>query len=76
MDGLEHSLDGKAPVIRLDVTSQVGRQAAARFRVRGLPTLVVVDGDGQVALTQVGLVRPGVVGARVEQLISMQRRQP
>jgi hypothetical protein len=37
---------------------------------------VVVDGDGQVALTQVGLVRPGVVGARVEQLISMQRRQP
>ena len=72
VDGLERNLDGKAEVIRLDVMSQVGRQAARRFGVRGLPTLVLVDGDGQVTLTQVGLLRPGEVQTRVDALISAQ----
>ena len=70
VDGLERNLDGKADVIRLDVMSQVGRQAASRFGVRGLPTLVLVDGNGQAELTQVGLFRPGEVQARVDALIS------
>lgn len=74
MDGLEQKLDGKASVIRLDMTSQVGRQAAARFGVRAVPTLLVVNGEGQVILTQVGLLRPGEVQARVEELISTGRR--
>ena len=56
-------------MLRLDVTSQVGRQAAARFGVRALPTLLVVDGDAQVALTQVGIFRPGDVQARVDELL-------
>jgi len=70
VDRLEHQLDGKAEVIRLDMLSGVGRQAAVRFGVRAAPTLVVLDGEGQVALTQVGLIRPGDVQARVEKLIS------
>jgi thiol-disulfide isomerase/thioredoxin len=74
VDGLERKLDGKATVIRLDVTSRLGRQAAARFGVRGVPTLLVVDGNGQIALTQVGLVRPGEVQTRVDELISTGRR--
>jgi hypothetical protein len=69
VDGLERKLDGKASVIRLDVMSQVGRQAAARLGVRGVPTLLVVNGDGQVALTQVGIVRPGEVQAQIDELI-------
>lgn len=72
MDGLERNLDGRADVVRLDVMSQVGRQAARRFGVRGLPTLVLVDGNGQTALTQVGLFRPGEVQAQVDALISIQ----
>jgi len=35
-----------------------------------VPTLVVVDGDGQVALTQVGIIRAGPVEAQVDALIS------
>ena len=54
--------------------SRVGREAAARFGVRAVPTLVVVDEDGQVALTQVGIFRPADVQARVEELILTRRR--
>lgn len=50
--------------------SGVGRQAALRFGVRAVPTLLVVDGQGQVVLTQVGLIRPGEVQAQVDKLIS------
>ena len=70
MDRLERELNGKADVIRLDMMSGVGREAAARFGVRAVPTLVVVDGEGHIALTQVGLIRPGDVHARVDTLIS------
>jgi thioredoxin-like negative regulator of GroEL len=69
VDGLERNLAGKASVIRLDLMSQVGRQAAARFGVRAVPTLLVVNGDGQVVLTQVGMLRPGDVRAQVDELI-------
>ncbi len=59
VDGLEHDLDGKAAVLRLDVRSPVGREAAARFGVRAVPTLVVVDGHGQVVLTKsAGFIPP------------------
>ena len=70
VDGLERKLDAKADVIRIDVTSQVGRAAAARFGVRAVPTLVVVSGDGHAALTQVGFFRAGEVQDRVQELIS------
>jgi thioredoxin-like negative regulator of GroEL len=69
VDGLERRLAGKASVVRLDLMSQVGRQAAARFGVRAVPTLLVVNGDGQVVLTQVGMLRPGDVQAQVDELI-------
>jgi hypothetical protein len=70
VDGLERDLDGKATVLRLDVTSRLGRQAAASYGVRGTPTLIVVDGQGQPVLTQVALVRPGAVKRSIDTLIS------
>jgi hypothetical protein len=68
VDGLEDDLAGQAKVIRLDLLSPVGREAAHHFGVRGLPTLLVVDGQGRVVLTQLGLLRPGEVRSRVEGL--------
>jgi hypothetical protein len=68
VDGLEDDLAGQAKVIRLDLLSPVGREAARHFGVRGLPTLLVVDGQGRVVLTQLGLLRPGEVRSRVEGL--------
>ena len=70
VDRLERQLDGRAEVVRLDMMSRVGRQAAAVLGVRAVPTLVVVDGEGQVTLTQVGLIRPAPVQAQVDALIS------
>jgi hypothetical protein len=67
---LERKLDGKAEVIRLNTMSGVGRQAAMVFGVRAVPTLIVVDGDGQLTLTQVGIIRPGEVQAQVDALNS------
>ena len=70
VDGLENDLNGKADVIRLNAMTTIGRQAAAHFGARGLPTLVLVDGNGQVVLTQVGIIRSGPVLEQVEQLIA------
>ncbi len=69
MDGLGRDLQGKATVLRLDVTSEVGGRAAALFGVRAVPALVVVDGGGQAVLNQAGLLRPNDVLAQVDALL-------
>ena len=70
MDGLENKLDGRAEVIRLDVMSRVGQQAARRYGVRGVPALVVVDGAGQAVYGQAGIPRPGQVIEQVETIVA------
>ena len=69
MDGLARDLDGKATVLRLDVLSPLGRQAAASFGVRGTPALIILDGQGAPVLTQHSLVRPWAVKRQVEALL-------
>lgn len=71
VDRLENQLDGRARVVRLDVMSGVGRQAAARYGVRGVPTLVVVDGTGQPMFSQAGIVTPGTVIDQVDTILEM-----
>jgi thioredoxin-related protein len=71
VDGLEKQLNGKAQVIRLDVMSEVGRAAAAYYGVRGLPTLILVDGAGQTVYSQAGIVRPGPVIEQVQTVLEM-----
>jgi len=68
VDGLEKKLEGKAEVVRLDVLSGVGQQAARRYGVRGVPALVVVDGSGQAVLGQAGIPRSGAIVEQVEAL--------
>jgi thioredoxin-like negative regulator of GroEL len=75
VDGLERSLEGKADVLRLDVRSQVGSQAAMAFGVRGVPTLIVVDGSGQPALTQAGAINDADVLAEVDELLATGQRR-
>lgn len=52
---MERELAGRVPVIRLSVLSDVGRQAAARYSVRGVPTFVILGPDGLEASRHVGL---------------------
>jgi thiol-disulfide isomerase/thioredoxin len=71
VDGLEKKLDGKAEVVRVDVMSDIGRHAAARYGVRGLPTLVLVNGKGEPVYSQAGIVRPGPVIEQVDTILEM-----
>jgi len=71
VDGLEKQLTGKAEVVRLDVMSEVGRAAAIRYGVRGVPTLVLVDGKGHPVFNQAGIVRPGPVIEQVDTVLEM-----
>jgi len=69
VDGLETKLTGKATVIRLNMFSQVGQQAARQYGVRAVPTLVVIDGQGQPVHTQFGIPRSGQVIEQVDRLL-------
>jgi thiol-disulfide isomerase/thioredoxin len=69
VDGLERKLGERAQLLRLDVNSDLGKQAAYRFGVRAVPTLILVDGSSQVILTQAGVVRPAEVLEEVDKLV-------
>jgi thioredoxin-like negative regulator of GroEL len=70
VDGLETKLEGKASVIRLNVFSRVGQEAARRYGVRGVPTLVLVSPAGQVVYGQAGIPRPGQIIEKVDGLLA------
>ena len=62
VDGIEKDLEGTAKVIRLSVTTQVGSLMAQRYGVRGVSTIVVLDGEGEVITVSVGVPdRAGLV---------------
>jgi thioredoxin-related protein len=41
-------------VLRLSAYSTVGRQLASRYGVRGVPTFLLFDGNGEVVHQQMG----------------------
>jgi thioredoxin-related protein len=57
-------------VIRLSVTSGIGRQLAPSYGVRAVPTLILVDGTGQRNLVQVGRVQRESMLAAVSELLN------
>ena len=48
-------------MVRLSALSREGAELAGRYGVRGLPTLIVFDGQGQPVLTEVGRLRRDAV---------------
>ena len=69
VDGLERDLQGQAQVLRLGVMDDVGGTLALRYGVRGVPTLVVLNGAGEVVLKQAGMLDRAEVVAAVEGLL-------
>lgn len=55
VDGIERDLAGQAEVIRLSLSSKPGRSAARRYGVRGIPTLIIFDGAGNVVEQRAGV---------------------
>lgn len=68
MDRLERDLEGRAGVLRLGVWSSVGRQLAARYGVRGVPTFLLFDGNGQMVHYQVGRLDAERIRSEIELL--------
>ncbi len=54
MDGIESDLEDRAELLRLSITDNVGRELAIRYSVRSVPTLLLLDGSGNVVLKQTG----------------------
>ncbi len=54
MDRIEAELEGEAEVVRLSVMSDPGLTLARRYGVRGLPTILVFNGEGEVIYARVG----------------------
>ena len=55
VDGIERDLGSRGRVVRLNVLSGIGSEVAARYGVRGVPTLIVFDGQGRVTYAQAGM---------------------
>lgn len=56
MDGIEQEFRGKAEVIRLNVDELENERIQQTYGVRGHPSIVIVDGDGQVTERFLGAV--------------------
>jgi thioredoxin-related protein len=68
VDKLERELGGQAQVLRLNISSSVGRQLGARHGVRGVPTFFLFDGSGEMIDYQVGRLDAARVKAEIDSL--------
>jgi thioredoxin-related protein len=68
VDRLEEELGTQAQVLRLSVMDDVGGQLAARYGVRGVPTLVLLNSAGETVLQQTGMPNRGEIVAAVQEL--------
>ncbi|MFW6063773.1 MAG: TlpA family protein disulfide reductase [Chloroflexota bacterium] len=48
VNGLQEQFDGRVAVHRIDAAGEPGIQLQSAYEVRGHPSFVVVDGQGQV----------------------------
>lgn len=65
MHGIEKDLEGDARVVRLDISSELGRSVASRYGVTGVPTTLVLDGTGELVHRDTGLPSRKEIVARV-----------
>jgi len=68
VDGIEDDVRGQAAVVRRDLLSGVGREAASLYGVKTVPTTLLFDGTGQVVLRESGLPDRDAVRAKVAEL--------
>ena len=68
VDRFEREVEGESRVLRLRAASRVGRELAARYGVRGVPTFLLFDGTGEMVHYQVGRLDAGRVKAEMAAL--------
>jgi thioredoxin-related protein len=65
VDGLERELEGQARVVRLSALNAMGQEVAQRYGVRGVPTFLIFDGQGELIGRQVGFPNRSEIKALV-----------
>lgn len=55
MNGIEKELEGTVRVVRLDIASNLGKSVAQRYGVSAVPTVLVLDGEGEVVHRESGI---------------------
>jgi thioredoxin-related protein len=55
VDRLERELEGKARVVRLSAFDGVGQEVARRYDVRGVPTFLIFDAQGNLIGRDAGM---------------------
>ncbi len=70
VDRLERELEGEAKVLRIEVSSQVGRILIRQYGIRAVPTFLVLDREGKAVYMGVGLPDRQAIAAAVAQLHS------
>ncbi len=68
VDGIERDLKGKAEVVRLNLMTRVGREAAFRYGVPAVPTILVLDADTNVIYRHTGMPNRREVVAQISTL--------
>lgn len=61
-------MKGRATVLRLDLLSGIGREAARAYDMTIVPTTLLFDGEGRVVLRETGLPDAGRFRAKVSEL--------
>lgn len=54
VDRLEHRIEGRATVARINVFAESSAELEQRYRITATPTYLVLDASGAVAYRQVG----------------------
>ena len=62
-------MEGRAVVLRLDATDDLGGELAMRYGVRAVPTFVLLDGTGAPVLRQSGMPDRVQIVAAAEKLL-------
>jgi thiol-disulfide isomerase/thioredoxin len=68
VDRLERDLKGQAQVLRISLWGSLGRELAARYGVRGVPTFLLFDGSGEMIQSQRGRLDADEVKAEISSL--------
>ena len=66
VDGIERA--ASVPVVRLNTSGRVARVLAQGYSLRGVPTLLVLDGEGHEVLRQLGSIDRGAVLEAIESM--------
>ena len=74
VDGLETDYGNRVAFQRLNADEDDGRAAAQTYRVRGHPAIVVINAQGGVVWSRVGVQPRGVVVSALESVLTSENK--